>query len=128
MHEKPDVSDAALLLHLRAGYDVGAETVEFPPLGADADSFSHRVRCTEQTLFLKLRRGAGADAAARVALAARLAADERACVLAPIPARDGRPFTTISGFTAVLAPFVEGCDGFEAPMTERQWLRFGTVC
>jgi spectinomycin phosphotransferase len=130
MHEKADVSDAALLRHLRDGhdgYDIDAAAIEFLALGADADSFSYRVSCAERTLFLKLRRGTGAAAAARVALAAWLAADERTCMLAPLPARDGRPSTTISGLTAVLYPFVAGRDGFEAPMTEDQWVQLGTA-
>jgi spectinomycin phosphotransferase len=127
MHEKPDISDAVLLRHLRDTYDVGAGSVEFLPLGADTGSFSYRVSCAGRSLFLKLRRGGGAAAAARVALAGRLAADERACMLAPLPSRDGRSSTAVSGFTAVLYPFVAGCDGFAAPMAEDQWVRLGTA-
>ncbi|HEY3867542.1 MAG TPA: phosphotransferase [Actinocrinis sp.] len=127
MHEKPDISDAALLRHLRDGYDVGACAVEFLALGADADSFSYRASCAERTLFVKLRREVGEAAAARVALVAQLAADERTYMLAPLPARDGRPFMTINSFTAMLYPFVAGRNGFEARMSEEHCVRLGTA-
>ena len=39
----------------------------------------------------------------------------------------GRLWTPLESFAVILSPFIEGCNGFEAPLWDRQWVELGAV-
>jgi spectinomycin phosphotransferase len=124
MLEKPDIAEEQISEHVRDSYALSVRRAEFLGLGADVSAAVYRIACTEGAYFLKLRRGAPRP---RVELARFLADTGRTEVLAPLRAQNGRLSTRIGDFSVTVYPFVEGKNGFEAPLTNDQWTRFGAA-
>lgn len=122
----PDIPDAALVTALREAYGLDGATVTFLPLGADTSTAVYRADLLAgQPLFVKLRRGAIDEAS--VVVPRWLADRGVAQVIPPLPARDGRLWAPLAGFTLICYPFVEGHDGFEVELSEEHWRAFGTA-
>lgn len=124
MLEPPPVSDDAIAACLEGEYALRPTSLSFLPLGADLGTAVYRVASREgRDYFVKLRFGRFDEMAA---LVPRWLADQGiAEILAPLPARSGRPFTPSQGFTLLLHPFVEGRDAYEVTLSDSQWAAFG---
>ncbi len=130
MLEKPDMPDESLSACLRDDFDVRATEVAFLPIGNDVDTAVYRVVADDATAyFLKLRgwRRSGRFDPATVAIPRFLHERGIAQVIAPIPTRDGRLWADLGDFAVILSPFVAGRNGFETPLSERQWVELGTA-
>lgn len=130
MREKPDVPDESLSACLRDDFGVRAAEVAFLPIGNDVDSAAYRVLAHDATAyFLKLRgwRRSGRFDPATVALPRFLHDAGIAQVIAPIPTRDGRLWVDLGDFAVILSPFVAGRNGFETPLSGRQWAELGAA-
>lgn len=126
MLEPPKLPTAHLVAALRAHYAVDAARADFLPLGADPDSAVYRVATGDgRPYFLKLRHGAFAAAPLAVP---RLLRDAGVTpILAPLPTTTGTLWVGIGDFTAALFPYIDGRNGFDAPLSACQWRRFGAA-
>ncbi|MCB0117321.1 MAG: aminoglycoside phosphotransferase family protein [Caldilineaceae bacterium] len=126
MLERPALPNEAIVECLRGRFGIAVADVQFLPLGADINAAVFRLTGDDGgDYFLKLRRG---DFDKTPVTVARFLADRGiAAVIPPMTTIDGRLWTALGGFTAVLYPFVAGENGYDAEMTEGDWLQFGAA-
>ncbi len=124
MLEKPLITDSQMIAVLQADYGLTIQSLDFLPLGADANAAVYRALTnTDGVYFVKLRRGAFDETSVMIP---RLLRDRGiSTVIAPLTTRDGRLWTSISDFRLILYPFVEGHNGFEVDPTDKHWVTLG---
>lgn len=123
MKEKPYLQDQRIVDLLRDAYGIEITHVEFLPIG-DISSAKYRVMTKEQvSYFLKLRRDNFKEIS--VAVPWFLHAQGIHPVLAPLQTRDGRLWTNLDAYTCILYPYIEGKNGFQKPLSKRQWSELG---
>jgi spectinomycin phosphotransferase len=121
----PTIADERIAAHLRQHYGMCRARIAFLPIG-DAASAHYRVEAEDgTTYFLKLRAGDLDEVA--VTVPAALHAQGVARVMAPIPTTAGSLWVRDMDFAWVLYPFVDGRNGFESPLSPRQWVRLGAT-
>jgi spectinomycin phosphotransferase len=126
MLEKPDLPDEKLISCLRGDFGLSVAEIIFLPLGNDVNTAVYRVVADDGTpYFLKLRSGPFDESA--VAIPRFLADRGIGAIIAPIPTRIGRLWARMDDFAVILSPFVAGCNGFEAALSDRQWVELGAA-
>ncbi len=126
MLEKPDLQDEKICACLREEFGIDAAHVTFLPLGADRNTAVYRVVAHDGTpYFLKLRGGTFDEMS--VALPRFLSDHGVKQIIAPLLTQTGQLRAELDAFRAILYPFVEGRDGYEVALSERQWGEFGTA-
>jgi spectinomycin phosphotransferase len=126
MLEKPDLQDEKIIACLRDEYGLLVVQVAFLPLGADRNTAVYRVVADDATpYFLKLRRGTFDELA--VALPKFLSDQGIVQIIAPLATKTGQLWARLDAFKTILYPFVEGHNGYEVGLSDRQWVDFGTA-
>lgn len=126
MLEKPDLPDETLIARLQAEYRLNAVQVDFLPLGADQNTAVYRVVAEDQTpYFLKLRGGIFDETA--VELPKFLHEQGILQVIAPLATQTGQLWADLEAYKLILYPFVDGYNGYEISLSDRQWIEFGTA-
>lgn len=111
---------------LNAAYGLRIRRLEFLPLGADANTAVYRVTgAGEETYFLKLR-GAVFEPVS-VTIPAFLHDLGIQQIIAPLRTLAGRPWACLEPYVCILYPYIEGRSGLETPLSEAQWIAFGTA-
>ncbi len=126
MREKPFLQDERLIDLLHAAYGLRIERVEFLPIGADINAAKYRVETDEPALyFLKLSKGIFQQASL---LIPQFLHDQGIRqVIPPLKTKAGQAWTNLEGYTCSLYPFVEGQNGFEAGLSDDEWIEFGSA-
>jgi spectinomycin phosphotransferase len=126
MLEKPDILDQQLIACLQRDYGLHIAQLDFLPLGADPNTAVYRaVAADTRPYFLKLRRGAFDQITVEVPHL--LSQQGMPQVIAPIATTSGELSTRLDGFAIILSPFVEGRNGFEVELTDRQRIEIGAA-
>ena len=126
MLEKPDLQDGKIIACLQDEYGLLAVQVTFLPLGADRDTAVYRAVADDETAyFVKLRRGVFDETS--VALPKCLSNQGIVQIIAPLATKTGQLWANLDAFKLILYPFVEGHDGYEVDLSDRQWVDFGTA-
>lgn len=126
MLEKPNLPDARIVTRLKEGYGLAVAGLTFLPLGADINTAVYRVTSPgERVFFLKLRRGIFDEITVRVP--GFLNAQGIHAIIAPLEALNGQLWIMLDDFSMVLYPFIEGLNGYEAALSDTQWLAFGAA-
>ena len=126
MQVAPDIDEEEIKFVLRETYGIRAKTLEFMALGADLNTAVFRVVSDEQKIFfLKLRKNDFRSES--VEIPAYLFKRGMKQVIPVISTRSGKLWTEFPPYVMILYPFIEGKDGFETNMTEKQWVEFGSV-
>lgn len=124
MLEKPDLQDEKIIACLQDEYGLLGVQVAFLPLGADRDTAVYRVVADDETpYFVKLRRGIFDETC--VALPKCLSDQGIAQIIAPLATKAGQLWANLDAFKLILYPFVEGHNGYEVSLSDRQWVDFG---
>lgn len=124
MLEKPDIPDEIIAARLEADYGLSIVEVTFLPLGGDLSTAVYRAVSQDETpYFCKLKRGVFDPAS--VALPRYLSEQGIAQVIPPLVTTSGGLWATLNEFNLLLYPFVEGTNGYDVELTERQWADFG---
>jgi spectinomycin phosphotransferase len=123
---KPDLPDEQLIACLQRDYGLRIVQVEFLPLGADQNTAVYRVVADDaRPYFLKLRSGDFDEITVEIP---RLLSDQGIIqVIAPIATRAGQLWTRMDAFAVMLAPFIEGQNGFEIEVTDHQRVELGAA-
>ncbi len=126
MLEKPDLPDESLRACLRDHYGLHTNQIAFLPLGNDVNTAVYRVDADDGTpYFLKLRSGTFDETTVTIP---RFLHDRGiAQILAPITTNVGHLWTRVDAFAVIVFPFVAGCNGFEAALSDRQWADLGAA-
>jgi spectinomycin phosphotransferase len=126
MLEKPNLEDEKIIHCLKWAYGLPVTKIAFLPLGADLNTAVYRATTHDKTpYFVKLRRGDFDETAVTVP---QYLHDHGLKQIVPaLMTRTGQLWTELPPFKVILYPFIEGKDGYERPLTDPQWLEFGTA-
>ncbi len=123
MFIKPDLEDEAIIACLHDAYGLDISAICFLPIGADFNTAVYRITTSnKRDYFLKLRRKEFSEASVSVP---KYLADMGIKVIPPITTRTGQLWTTLVPFKAILYPYVEGHNGGEVKLSDKQWIEFG---
>ena len=123
---KPDLKDEEIVRYLQDAYGLTVDKVTFLPLGADFNTAVYRITTSTQTAyFLKLRRREFIEAS--VSVPKYLADLGIKQVIPPLTTKTGQLWTSLASFKAILYPYVEGRNGVETKLSDKQWIKFGTT-
>ncbi len=126
MLEKPALSDEKISASLQAEYGLRVAQIAFLPLGVDLNAAVYRVVADDTTpYFLKLRSGVFDETSA--ALPKFLSDQGIPHIIPPLATSTGQLWANLDLFKVILYPFVEGCNGYEADLTDRHWIEFGAA-
>jgi spectinomycin phosphotransferase len=126
MLEKPELPDEQLIACLQRDYGLRIIQVEFLPLGNDMHTAVYRVVADDaRPFFLKLRSGDFDQIS--VAIPRLLSDQGMAQIIAPIATSTGQLWSRVDGFAVILSPFVDGQNGFEVTVSDRQRTALGAA-
>ncbi len=126
MLEKPDLQDEKITACLRDEYGLNLVQIAFLPLGADLHTAVYRTVAEDGTpYFCKLRRGVFDELA--VTLPKFLSDQGIGQIIAPLATQTGQLWADLEAFRVILYPFVEGRNGREVDLSDRQWADFGAA-
>jgi len=126
MLEKPSLQEESVLATLYNAYGVRCVQIEFLPLGADLRTAVYRVVAENRTpYFVKLRSGDFNEIT--VTLPKFFHDQGTAHIIAPLVTKTGRLLSRLEDFNLMLYPFIEGQNGYEVDLSERQWAELGSA-
>ncbi len=126
MFEKPNLPDGRIIACLQDAYGLQVVQLVFLPLGADPNTAVYRVVADDDTTyFLKLRRGIFDETS--VALPKFLCNQGIAQIIAPLATKSGSLWANLDTYKTILYPFVEGRNGYEVDLSDRQWADLGAA-
>jgi spectinomycin phosphotransferase len=128
MLEKPDLQDQLIVTRLAEACGLQVRQLTFLPLGLDVNTAVYRADALDGTAyFLKLRKGD--FAAASVTVPQYLAAHGIQQVMAPLETRQlcASLRAGCDVYKMILYPFIDGQNGYEAALSDQQWLDFGAA-
>jgi len=124
MLHRPDLPDEKIITCLQAEYDQRITQVAFLPLGFGLSTAVYCAVADDKTAyFCKLRRDVFDFSA--VELSKFLSEQGIAQIIPPLSTKSGQLWTELGEYTLIVYPFVEGKNGYEIELTDRQWLDFG---
>jgi spectinomycin phosphotransferase len=124
MLEKPDLDEEKIADYVRDEYRLHAVQVTFLPRGADVNTAAYRLVSEDgRVYFLKLRKGTFDETC--VLLPKYLHKQGIEQIIAPLETRSGGLWANLETFKTILYPYIEGRDGYEVELSERQWSEFG---
>jgi spectinomycin phosphotransferase len=125
MLEKPAIEDGQIIVCLKRNYDLTVTSVEFLPRGYDANAGVYRIGANGQHYFLKVKRDAVDELS--VYLPHYLKSQGMQQVVAPLPTITQALWGRVEPFTLILYPFIEGKSGWDAGLSDEQWVAFGVI-
>jgi len=126
MLERPDLPDQLIISQLEDEYGLHVNRLTFLPLGADLNTAVFRVDSRDGSVyFLKLRKG-DFDAIT-VAVPQFLKGLGIDSIIAPLETLTRQLWANLAPFKLILYSFIEGQDGYEVSLSDRQWLNFGST-
>ena len=126
MLEKPELEDEKIINCLRNEFGLRVEKLSFLPLGADLNTAVYRVVTNDKmAYFVKLRKGNFKEASVTVPnFLSDLGIKQ---IIPSLKTQTGQLWANLNSFKVILYPFVEGHNGFEKKLSNKQWVEFGTV-
>jgi spectinomycin phosphotransferase len=125
MLDKPRLEDENIIACLKASYGLTVTDLEFLPLGYDSFAGVYRVQAHGQTYFLKVKSDTVDELS--VLLPHYLKAQGIDQIVAPLPTITQTLWGKVDHFSLLLYPFIEGKNGWGVPLSDRQWIEFGSV-
>jgi len=124
MLDKPDIQDNIIADCIKDEYKFRVKQIDFLPIGADLSAAVYKaVDENETTYFIKLKRNPIDEIS--VTLPKYLKDQGIIQIIEPIPTRSGELWVNLNDFKMILYPFVEGKNGYETNLSERNWCEFG---
>lgn len=126
MLEKPDLQDQRIISRLQDSFGLLVNHLTFLPLGADFNTAVYRAVAEDGTAyFLKLRKGDFDEITVAVPLF--LKDQGLQSIIAPLETRAKQCWASLDAYRMILYPFIEGKNGYEVALSNRQWLDFGAA-
>ncbi len=126
MLEKPELKDEKIIDCLRNEFGLSVEKLSFLPLGADMNTAVYRAVANDKTAyFVKLRKGDFNEASVTVPnFLSDLGIKQ---IIPSLTTQTGKLWANLNSFKVILYPFVEGHNGFEKRLSNKQWVEFGAA-
>jgi spectinomycin phosphotransferase len=114
-----------LIIHcLSTYYLIEVTDLVLLPLGADPNASIYKVQANDQkTYFVKVKQDHFRDTNIEVLELLQLAGIQQ--LIPPIKTVAGAQIQRVNNFTLIVYPFIEGQDGFNCPLTDKQWTVLG---
>lgn len=126
MLEPPDFPAQTIIAALHEHYALSVTEIVFLPIGNDALAWVYRVSATDgHDYFLKIRKGSINEPSFFVPRA--LHEQGVAHIVPPLPTKTQAVWATLSDFTLILYPFIEGHAAVDVGMEMRHWIAYGAV-
>jgi spectinomycin phosphotransferase len=125
MLEKPDLQDARIADWLLDHYGLRIVEVEFLPTGYQNTAAYRVVAEDNKSYFLKLRRDVFEEASVTLPVSLRDLGLRQ--IITPIATQSRQYWAYLDDFNVILYPFVDGYNAFKFPLTEYQWIDFGSA-
>jgi spectinomycin phosphotransferase len=124
--EKPDIQDERIIACLQDEYGQTIVQLTFLPLGADLNTAVYRLVARDETpYFLKLRSGVFDEICATLP---KILSDQGiGQIIAPLATQQGQLWASLDAHRLILYPFVDGHNGFEVGLSDRQWRALGSA-
>ena len=126
MIEKPSFPDQRIIDYLNADYGIKVATLTFLPLGADGHAALYKAEAHDQSpYFVKVKHGRHNDIGSIIHAFLNDAGLQQ--VIPIVRTLHGQLTRRIEDFSLVVFPFIEGQDGFNRDLTQKQWYTLGKV-
>lgn len=126
MREPPHLHEEAIRAAVQTHYNIDVAELTFLPIGHDSLAWVFRLEAVGGSVyFLKVKKKAVSESSLLVPRS--LYEQGVTQVLAPLPTTEEALWVSLSDFTLILYPFIEGRTGMEAGLTDRQWIEFGAL-
>ena len=126
MLTKPEIKDEKIITCIKNAYRLDVVRIAFLPIGADQNTAVYRIVAGDGTpYFVKLRRGDFDEAS--VAIPKFLSDIGIKQVIPSLLTKTGQLWANLEPFKVILYPFVEGHNGFEVNLSDRQRIEFGAA-
>lgn len=113
-----------IILCLRVFYCLEIVTLEFLSLGADRNASVYRAKSADHHVyFIKLRHGSFSEAHVETMSLLQQAGVKE--IIAPIRTKEGNQVQQMGDFTLMVYPFIEGQNGFNRALSDKQWIQLG---
>jgi spectinomycin phosphotransferase len=127
MREPPKLAESTLIEALHTHHGLSVTMLTFLPLGADSASAVYRVEADDGSAYLlKARTGEGFSIPS-LAIPHYLSNQGLDHIAAPLPTVTQALWVSLDGFALSLYPFIEGCTGTEAGLSELHWQALGAT-
>lgn len=113
-------SENAIIDCLKVNYNIEVQSIIALSDGADFNAVVYKIQTSNQTYFLKLKRGHENH---KILELLHNSGIEQ--IIPPVKSIDSRSFQQLGDFCATLYPFIEGVNGFSQKLTEKQWVTLG---
>lgn len=124
MLSKPILNEEELIASLKTNYNIATSNITFLPIGADINTIIYRVLAHNgANYFLKLRRGTFNTAS--ILIPQLLAQGDSKNIISSLTNSSGELWTDFADYTIILYPYVEGHNGAERHLSEKQWFALG---
>ncbi len=124
MLEPPPLSNEKIISSLHANFDINVNKLEFLPIGNDSNSWVYKVHADKESYFLKAKRLPIYEPSLTIPHFLK----ERGLhqVIAPLPSKAQDLYQTLDDFALILYPFIDGDNGMNLGLTDKQWIEYGT--
>lgn len=121
---KPFLTEQLITDCLCTHYGIKVSILTLLPLGADMNASVYKAQTGDGSCyFIKLKQGHHHDIS--IALIELLHHAGIQQIIPPVKTIDGQLIQLIDDFTLVVYPFIEGENGFNCTLTDKQWLTLG---
>lgn len=110
---------------LYVDYGIEVAKLTYLPIGADMNATVYKAETSDQSYFIKLKRGHHHDMS--VVIITLLHDAEIGHIIPPIKNIHGQLIQHIDDFSLIVSSFVDGQDGFSRDLTDDQWVTLGKV-
>jgi spectinomycin phosphotransferase len=124
MLEPPPLSPEKISSSLQEGFDLHVSRLEFLPIGNDSNSWVYKVHADNKFYFLKAKRLPIYEPS--LTIPHYLKEQGLHQVVAPLPSKTQNLYQTLDDFALILYPFIDGDNGMNLGLTDKQWLEYGT--
>lgn len=124
MKEKPTLLDQRIIDCLNENFGIKVTTLAFLPWGADNNAWVYKATASDQaSYFIKLKRDHHLELSATLT---RLMFDAGISqIIPPLYTNQGHATQFIDDFSLTVYPFIEGENGFNQSLTDKQWVSLG---
>jgi spectinomycin phosphotransferase len=124
MLEPPPLSPENIISSLRNSFEIPASRLEFLPIGNDSNSWVYKVHADKDFYFLKAKRLPVYEPSLKIPHYLKKLGLQQ--VIAPIESKARDLYITLDSFALILYPFIEGDNGANLGLTDKQWTEYGT--
>jgi spectinomycin phosphotransferase len=123
MLEPPPLLPEKISSSLHDNYEISVSRLEFLPIGNDSNSWVYKVYTDKDSYFLKAKRLPVYKPS--LTIPHYLKEQGLHQVVAPLQTKTRALYTTLNDFALILYPFINGDNGMNLGLSDKQWIDYG---